>query len=314
MLYYNIKFHFWSTGVNTYMIQLYLHGGHTLGDTLMAMCMFNSLNQPVHIVTSMNSWYITWKQIFDIKEQVTLDPVEACPTWINPPHERHLESFKIFSRYDQFDHITLDGKNFPIYSRRKKKAAILINDGSYADTDLFFSSVNNSNEYPFVKYHKKETYDAIFSLVQSAGYEPVVIDSKQMPIEQKIFVLNEDCDFVIGYEGGLCHLAHALKIPAVILPWRVVAGEYTTDFLHIDKRTYFIRHVEELLSFDPNNFKSLIDQLHEESGYNNIWMTDEVFPDPSRFLEHYCRDSGSSFTNQFRWAQPYTTKFALGGY
>ena len=298
------------------MIQLYLAGGHTMGDTLMAMCLFNSLNQPVHITTGIDSWYTTWKRIFNIGNQVELDPIVNSVTWMDPPHPKHLESFKIFSRYDQFDYVNVFGQSLPVGRRGKKLAAVLVNDGNYAKDSAFFSNIKDQDDpYPFIKFHTKETYNAIVDLIQATGYDPVIIDSRDISIEHKVFVLNELCDFVIGYEGGMCHLAHSLKIPAVILPWRVVPGEtQQTDFLHLDRRTYFVRDVNEISSWSVEHFKTLIDGLYNETGYNNQWMTESTFPDPAKFIDYFKTRSTESFTIQIDWALQYMDNPTLGGY
>jgi hypothetical protein len=298
------------------MIQLYLHGGHTMGDTLMAMCLFNSLNQPVHITTKVNSWYVKWKNIFNIGDQIVLDPVENCETWVRPPHLKLLESFKIFSRYDQFDHVTVFGQSLPVGRRGKKLAAVLVNDGNYAKDSEFFSNIKNHEDpYPFIKFHTKETYNAILDLVQSAGYDPVIIDNRDISVEHKVFILNELCDFVIGYEGGMCHLAHSLKIPAIILPRREYPGQYhITDFLHLDKRTYLVRDIKELKSWTADVLTDLVTDLHNETGYNNQWMTATNFPDPTEFVEHFRAGSHESFAMQIDWALQYMDNPTLGGY
>jgi hypothetical protein len=298
------------------MIQLYLHGGHTMGDTLIAMCLFNSLGQPVHITTSIDSWYATWKRIFNIGDQIQLEPVAGSGMWPNPPHPKHLESFKVFSRYDQFDHVTVFGQSLHTGRRGKKSAAILINDGNYVKDDQFFANIQDKTDpYPFIKFHTKKTYDTILNLVQSAGYDPMIIDSRDISADHKVFLLNELCDFVIGYEGGMCHLAHALKIPAIILPWRVEPGEYhVTDFLHLDKRTYFIRNAKELDSWTADYLVDLVNNLHNETGYNNQWMISNTFPDPSEFVEHFRRGSDKKFAMQLDWVLQYTTQPTLGGY
>ena len=302
--------------VNNSMIRLYLHGGHAMGDTLIAMCLFNSLNQPIHITTSIDSWYTTWKRIFNIGNQIQLEPVAGSTMWPNPPHPKHLESFKIFSRYDQFEYITAFGQTLPVGRRGKQSAAILINDGNYIKDDKFFDNIQGRDDpYPFIKFHTKETYNTILDLVQSAGYDPIIIDSRDISAEHKVFILNELCDFVIGYEGGVCHLAHALKIPAIILPWRSHPGEYhVTDFLHLDKRTYLIRNEKELNSWTVANLKDLVNNLHNEMGYNNQWMITDTFPDPRAFVDHFRAGSNEKFAMQLDWALQYTTNPTLGGY
>jgi hypothetical protein len=289
------------------MISVYQQGGHTTGDTLMAITMFNSLNQPVHITTGINSWYNTWKAIFDIGNQITLTNVQTCPEWLAPVNPE-LESFKVFNRYDQFDHVCLFGQTFPINAKRKKGAAILVNNGEYAKDDKFFAQVASTTSYPYTKFHTRETNDRILNLVQSAGYDPYYIDSKDITIDHKVFILNELCDFVIGYEGGMCHLAHALKIPAIILPWRVpLSNTQVTDFLHLDKKTYFIRNVKELESF---NLTDTVEMLYNDGG-NNQWLHTN---DPTEFVKHYSSGSSKKFNDQLNWVLQYTNNPTLGGY
>ena len=298
------------------MIQLYLHGGHTMGDTLMAMCLFNSLNQPVHITTSIDSWYIAWKRIFNIGDQIQLEPVAESSMWLDPPHQPHLESFKIFSRYDQFDYVNIFGQFLPVGRRGKKFVAVFVNDGNYTKNSEFFSNIKNQYDpYPFIKFHTKETYNTILDLVQSAGYDPVIIDNRDISVEHKVFILNELCDFVIGYEGGMCHLAHALKIPAIILPRREHPGQYyIADFLHLDKRTYLVRDIKELKSWTADILKDLVNDLHNETGYNNQWMTESTFPNPAKFVDYFQAGSTESFTMQIDWALQYMDNPTLGGY
>ena len=298
------------------MLELYQWSGHTIGDTLIAMSLFNSLNQPVHITTQDNSWYLTWKRIFDIGDRITISVDNNHPLHKNPPHPLFLESFKVFSRYLEADHVRLFDKNFPIGRRGKRAVAILINNGEHVKDAEFFDRIDQRprDEYPFCKFHRRSLYSTIIDLVQAAGYDPFVIDSKDIAIENKVFVLNELCDFVIGYEGGITHLAHVLKLPAIVLPWRVQDAAYTTDFLHLDKRTYLVRDTEEILDWTAQSLKSLVDGLHNETGYNNIWMTSDMFPDPTAFLAHYAVGSSQQYYAQLEWVQPYIDRKTLGGY
>jgi len=296
------------------MINLYTLGGHTMGDTLIAISLFNSLNQPVHITTSANSWYIRWKRIFDIGNQITITVDPEHPNFTNPPHPRFLESFKLFNRYRLNDHICLFDQNFTIGRRGKKSVAVMINDGKYIKNSEFFSRLEQEpiTEYPWTKFHARSTYNFIIDLVQAAGYDPVIIDSLDISVEHKTFILNELCDFVIGYEGGICHLAHALEIPAIILPRRV--EDTIHDLLHLDKKTYLIRNVTELLNWSPEYLTNLVDVLHDETGYNNVWLTAPTAPDPGPIVDRYKNASDDKFREQLPWVLQYTDNPTLGGY
>jgi len=295
------------------MIELYLRGGHTMGDTLMAMCLFNTVDQPVHIITGTDSWYITWKQILDIGDRVTVTTANDHELWLNPPHPSYLESMKPFSRYDQFDHVRLFGQSFPVGRSGKKCAGIFINNGNDVKNAKFFERLDSihRDEYPYYKFHGSRVYSHIIDLVQSAGYDPLIIDNKDISTEHKVFMLNELCDFVVGYEGGMCHVAHALKIPTVMLPLRVASGPYYhTDFLHLDRRTYFIRDVKELLAWSPEELLAVVDRLRNEGG-NNQWLTTT---DPTAFVNHFRAGSGPEFNSRLDWVLENMTNPALGGY
>jgi hypothetical protein len=288
-----------------------------MGDTLIAMSLFDSLNQPVNLITQVNSLYTKWKHIFSIGDQINITEDDYHAHYQDPPHPRFLESFKVFSRYLQVDHVHLLGQNFTVGRRGKKGVAILINNGDHVKNTEFFDAIETVDppEYPFVKFHRRSLYSTIIDLVQSAGYDPFIIDNKDISLENKIYVLNELCDFVIGYEGGMTHLAHVLRMPAIVLPWRVLPTEIPpTDFLHLDKRTYLVRDTNEIQSWTPQHLTSLVDGLYNETGYNNIWMTASSFPDPTAFLAHYAKNSSEQYYAQLDWIQPYIDKKTLGGY
>jgi len=301
----------WHYRLNICMIQLYLHGGHALGDTLIAMTMFNSLNQPVRITTSLNSWYIKWKSIFCVGDQITLDPVSACETWINPPHFKNLESFKIFNRYFKSEHVNLFGQHFKIGTRGKKCVAVFVNNGQYIKDQEFFKKTETSTEYPYLKFHSWSIYESILKLVQSCGYDPLIIDHQDISIEHKTFLLNEYCDFVIGYEGGMCHLSHCLGLPCIMLPWK--AEHFYSDFMHLDKQTYFVRNQTEIQTWTPTFLRDLVDGLYHEQGFNNRWLVDNPTANPEPMLDSL-KNSHEGWHQQIAWAKQYIDQPSLGGY
>jgi len=297
------------------MINVYQRGGHTMGDTLIAMSLFNSLNQPVNLTTSPESLYNRWKDILNINEQITITIDNYCPLYQNPPHPRFLESFKVFNQYIKPDSVQLFGQQFTTGRRGKRGVAVLINNGDQIKNSDYFELVTTTREYPYIKFHPWELYEKILLLVQAAGYDPYIIDNKNTSVENKIFILNELCDFVIGYEGGLCHLAHTLRLPTIILPWRTRLDEINvTDFLHLDKQTYFVRDTSEIFGWSPEYLTNLVDGLYHEEGFNNQWMTVDSFPDSGPFIDYYYTGSSDQFRQQYEWVIQYMDKKTLGGY
>lgn len=133
----------------------------------------------------------------------------------------------------------------------------------------------SDQNWPNNRYWSIEDYGKIFKLIKSAGYEVVTLDNYTISLEDKIYWLNEYCDAVVGYEGGLCHLAHTLKIPTIILPWRQYEAFLNIDSLHIDKRTYFVRSIEEITNWSKFDFEDAIDQTKNEVT-NNLFYTGRV--------------------------------------
>jgi hypothetical protein len=111
------------------------------------------------------------------------------------------------------------------------------------------------------------------------NYDVIYVNSKEINLEQKTYLLNELCDAVICAEGGVAHLSHLLKIPCFILPWHHwIDGSvqspyliYATHNFHIDPCTWFLNSVEELLSWTGSQFNNKIDALYHGQG-NNAYL------------------------------------------
>jgi hypothetical protein len=304
------------------MIQIYYQGGHTMGDTLMAMSLYYSLDYPVHISSRRSNWYTRWKTVLDIDARITISELDECEHWVNPPHPKFMEGFKVFSKYLPIDHIRMFDTNFPVGKRGKKCAAILVNNGDHVKDTEFFDrtqksiDAKNGLDYPFNKYYNKRTFDFLVDLVHSAGYDILMVDGKDISLEQKTFMLNEYCDFVIGYEGGMCHLAHILKLPVIIIPWvnvNIVEEQYTPmENIHLDRKTYFLQDREEIFSWTPEHLKNIVDRLYNDGG-NNRWLNCPGFPDPKAYLD-YLSNSGDNFKAQVNWALQNISNPTLGGF
>jgi hypothetical protein len=137
-------------------------------------------------------------------------------------------------------------------------------------------------------------------------------------VEQKIYQLNELCDFVIGYEGGLGHLAHVLGIPYFCLPWRlndmghlgVQPGLwYESHRFHPDRRTWFLHDVEEFVGWNCQQLQHIIDRLYDQNG-NNILFDPGTSMDPANL--EITAGNGQDLTPRIMWCTTrgkYTTAF-----
>jgi len=129
--------------------------------------------------------------------------------------------------------------------------------------------------WPNNRYCSVEEYSKIFQLIKNAGYEVITLDNHSIGLDDKVYWLNEYCEAVIGYEGGLCHLAHTLRIPSIILPWRPYETFLNIDSLHLDKRTYFVRTFEEIFNWNKFTLQDIIELLYNEVT-NNVFYTGSV--------------------------------------
>jgi len=179
--------------------------------------------------------------------------------------------------------------------------------------DWNFSLDNHT--FPFNKFYPKAYWLKLMNLILDSGYEVMTINSEDISLNQKINILSEYCDAVIGYEGGLHHLSHCLNIPSIIVPWRMFPltewptppehFQYTIHQLHIDKRTWILDSSDELLNYAPNGLRLLIDSLYDNRG-NNMYLSGKLQLDTStmEFMNH----DQSKYTNYDHYG-PYLSDF-----
>jgi len=143
----------------------------------------------------------------------------------------------------------------------------------YQDSSQILYDKNNT-EFPFNKLYTIDQYAKIFKFVKQAGYDIITIDSKDIPVKDKIDMLSRCCA-VIGYEGGLAHLAHTLNIPVIMLPWKYGNPDkfIQMQLLHLDKKTYFLKTLKELLSYEPWQLVNIVNTLHKNRGNNLLFKT-----------------------------------------
>jgi hypothetical protein len=202
--------------------------------------------------------------------------------WVDPlPTVRLNDCGKVFAPYFNIESIAVLHNGYKVGKRNKPCIGI----ACYSEADQLYhkSESDKFKVFPHCRQYPIEDYMDIFSLVKSSGYDVLTFDNRLLPLETKVFMLNELCDCVIGYEGGMMHFAHVLKIPSIILPWRY--GTYgqdlfdyglptehpPTQLMHLDRRTHFVKDISEIHAWDTNFFKNKIEELHSNLG-NNVFL------------------------------------------
>jgi hypothetical protein len=209
------------------------------------------------------------KQLFDIPDSKILLEIDNNLT-DRDQLSRPSDTSKLFAPYIEFN-------NIPTWKKPCIGVACSNNSEDIFTNDQFGNI--NPKVFPYNKYYTIEDNAKIFELIKRAGYDVITFDNRDFSIEQKIATMINLCDAVIGYEGGLCHIAHALKIPTIILPWQCSTdGMKAADhwqlliiqLLHLDKNTFFLNNISEILNWSPDDLISKIHELKEGHGNNSF--------------------------------------------
>jgi len=220
------------------------------------------------------------KRIFKISD----DRLEIV---CDPTSQRELDiidsdELGTYAPYFESDVIQLFGQDFSTARKKKKCVALAVHHGSGLGEDTTVRSM------PLNKYATSKQYQEIFLKLTQDGYDVLSMNHVGLRLEDKAYMLNQLCDFVIGYEGGLGHLAHLLKIPYIVLPWRLndsgdplqlPNGWFETHRFHADRRTWFVDSVEEFLTWSTQQLQHRVEDLYNLGG-NNILFRPTVMFDP----------------------------------
>ena len=263
-----------------------------LGTNITFLSMLVHSGMPVHITTKYHEyrWLMLMKEAFNLTN-ITVTEKE---TLTNDQCTGIGDLSKLFSPYFTADTINLNGNVFPVNGRKKP----CIGFACYGDTNNVFDREDfekGDKGWPRNRWYHIEDWAKIFQYVKMAGYDIITFDSKTIDTGTKMYLLNELCDAVVGYEGGVAHLSHLLKVPVLMLPWHhptsVIPGldilEEEKDwahFIHLDPRTYFLKSVDELLGWSHNTFKDVINNL-KDGGGNNKLLNSEFIMVKSNLLE-----------------------------
>ncbi len=151
---------------------------------------------------------------------------------------------------------------------KNSKIKKFIGIAGYQDSHIY---ENPSLDYPQSKFYSLKEYALIYKHIKKCGFEVITLDSKDISLEDKVFLISNFCYCVVGYEGGLAHLCHMTDTPYVMLPWRI---KFDEKLLHLDEKTYFLNNIQELLNWSKSQFLLCIDKLYNGQGNNNL-LTDK---------------------------------------
>lgn len=147
----------------------------------------------------------------------------------------------------------------------------------YPNSNKVFTNYLKAEKYVSVKCFTLDEYAGLFKHLKLLHFDIINLDSHTIPVIDRVKFLKKHCKFLIGYEGGMCHLAHILDIPCIILPWTRKRSTNEVDhwchLIHLDKKTYFAS-LDEILSLNKEQFEELILKLTWGQG-NNFFLQNE---------------------------------------
>lgn len=235
-----------------------------LGTELCALSTF--LHLGVNHIQSDNKLFIqrlkNFKNFFNIQNLIIEDTDNITD------HIMPSDFFKIFSPYYK--------------KERKNLSRRYIGLSMYSDSFLLFDNkdiLNNDDhlKYPKYKSYPIEQYAEIFEIIKRAGYDVITFDNKNILTIDKMHLIENFCECVIGYEGGIAHLCHMLNVPYIMLPWRIDINNDIRELLHLDEKTYFLKSINEFLNCKNNEKKYLNDLIYElnQDNGNNIFLNND---------------------------------------
>jgi hypothetical protein len=259
------------------------------------------------VVSNSDNLVYDFKRIFKIPDsQLVIEPgTDGHPD---------LESDELctYAPYFSSDTIRLFGQDFSTARKKKPCVALAMHHGNGLGENMALKGM------PYNKFATAEEYHQIFAMLSNAGYDVLTMNRSDVNLEQKIYLINELCDFVVGYEGGIIQLAHVLKVPAMVLPWKYndMGHEptypgiwYEPHRYHVDRRTHFFNNVSDLLSLSKDQLLELVEVLYNNGG-NNILFDPGVTLNPDT-LEIYNKNH-LNLTPRICWCETrgeYTTNF-----
>lgn len=198
--------------------------------------------------------FVIYKQIFNIDDDKLTVFLTENSTGLSPN-----DFFKMYS---------------PYYTvQRPTKARPFIGIACYTDASQIFNNSNNSTDFPFDKTYPIEENLKIIEFIKMAGYDVITIDSRDTDKITKAHLIKDLCECVIGYEGGIAHLCHMLEVPYFMLPWRSKQHNIPSEqLLHLDKKTYFLNNIDELISWNKDDFNQQIAKLNNDQGNNKFLL------------------------------------------
>jgi hypothetical protein len=242
-----------------------------LGTELIVLCtLLDYKVSQLNINKSLNNTnFEKYKKIFNISDDILrIHQTTDLQNEIEPS-----DIFKIYSPY------------YKLSNNKQNKRFIGI--AAYQDSQAF---ENPGLVYPESKYYPIQKYSELYKLLKLFGWEVITLDSKDVSVEEKVNLISNYCECVIGYEGGIAHLCHMLDVPYIMFPWKT---SFDAKLLHLDKKTFFLDSFDRILSWTKEDLDKCINDLH--SGITNNELVNNKQLITKRLIGHSVSNEEKKF-------------------
>jgi len=263
--------------------------GVGMGDLLCFISLICSAPNPVEILVS-NS-HGTYDKLTMFKRVLNIPDYRFIVTLKDSVGTFHNYGWplKLFSDYYETDIVNLFGNNMPVKRNNFKGYIGLVcynGSGHYMNDDHHLIQWDHNKtmtvetdwrNWPQTRYRPVSFYSRIFEYCKTHDYDVITLESASTSFEEKIELMTKYCKAIIGFEGGIAHLSHMLKIPYFMLDWRhpspsTTNGDLHCELVHLSPYLYMLRDDEELFSWSKEEFNDKIYQTELGKG-NNRFVT-----------------------------------------
>jgi hypothetical protein len=196
---------------------------------------------------------------------------------------------KLFSKYYNPSSVNIRGQDLEIDYENTRQDKGYIGLVCYTTNQMYVDQHSNyiewtngqevnlgqENIFPQSRLRPVNYYARIFEFIKSRRYDIITLDSMHTNFEDKVEMMVKHCRAIIGYEGGIAHLAHMLDIPYFMLDWRLpsrstIFGDMHCEIVHQSKSMYVLRNDEELFKWNADEFDQKIYNTWANGGNNRF--------------------------------------------
>ena len=247
----------------------YLSNDIGLGSSLIMLSYLIDRNKtiPSRLVLHENkltaSMFKDFIKIFKITPELL--PIDFL-SFDNKSFPRH-DILHFFSGYHFFDEINLFDKTFTNQAKRGKVVGLCCYPHLLGSQN--YKKHYDKSNFIFNRSMSMDYNKLLFEKLLDCGYDVITLD-QPISIEEKSYLISQMCDFVIGYEGGMMHLAHMLKTPTIILP-RKIDNDLTNQMLHPCDSAWLLEDENIFLEWSKEEIEQIINLCNTGQGNNKFF-------------------------------------------